>query len=80
MSRQHHRLKTETHYYQLVEAGIKTFELRINDRNFRVGDMITLYETVQGVATGRELPPKEIKYILEGGRFGLPATHCIIQL
>lgn len=80
MSRQHHRLKNESHYYQLVEAGIKTFELRINDRDFQVGDMVTLYEVVSGVPTGRELPPKEIKYILFGGSFTLPETHCILQL
>lgn len=80
MSRQHHRLKTETHYYQLVEKGVKTFELRVNDRNFKVCDMVTLYETVSGIETGRELPPKEIKYIFHGGQFGLPETHCILQL
>lgn len=80
MSIQHHRLKTEKHYYQAVELGIKTFELRRNDRNFQVGDIVTLYETLSGVETGRELPPKEIKYILYGGSFALPETHCILQL
>jgi len=80
MSRNHHRLKAETHYYQLVEQGIKTFELRVNDRDFQVGDMVTLCEVVLGVPTGRELPPKEIKYILHGGSFALPETHCILQL
>ena len=28
MSRQHHYLKCETEYYQAVEKGIKTFEVR----------------------------------------------------
>lgn len=80
MSRQHHRLKTETSYYQAAEAGLKTFEILANDRNFQVGDMVTLIEVVSGVETGRALPAKEIKYILSGGRFGLPETHCILQL
>jgi len=80
MSRQHHDLKTETEYYQAVEAGIKTFELRVNDRNFQVGDMVRLVEVVSGVPTGRKIPPKEIIYILRGGKFGLPETHCILQL
>ena len=80
MSRQHHKLKTESAFYQAVEAGIKTFELRVNDRNFQVGDMVTLQEVFGGIATGRALPPKEIKYILLGGQFGLPETHCILQL
>jgi ParB family transcriptional regulator, chromosome partitioning protein len=80
MSRQHHHLKTESHYYQLVEAGIKTFELRRDDRNFQVGDMLYLEETVSGQYTGRSLPPIEIKYILEGGKFGLQVGYCILQL
>ena len=80
MSRQHHRLKAETNCYQLVESGIKTFELRVNDRGFQVGDMVTLCEVVLGVPTGRERHPKEIKYILHGGSYSLPETHCILQL
>lgn len=80
MSRQHHELKTETQYYQAVEAGLKTFELRVNDRDFKVGDMVTLVECCNGVITGRRRYPKEIKYILYGGAFGLPETHCILQL
>lgn len=82
MSKQHHYLKTETEYYQAVEEGIKTFELRINDRDFKVGDVVHLKEVVQGVITGRELPPKAIKYILYGGSFGfgLEKGFCILQL
>jgi hypothetical protein len=80
MIRQHHELKTETQFYQAVEKGIKTFELRVNDRDFKVGDIVTLVEVVSGILTGRRLAGKEIKYILHGGQFGLPETHCILQL
>lgn len=74
MPTQHHTLKTETAYYQAVESGIKTFELRKNDRGFRVGDMVTLVEVVNGIPTGRELDSFEISYVLEGDaaeRYGL---------
>lgn len=80
MSRQHHHLKTETEYYQQVEAGVKRFELRKNDRDFQVGDILHLEETVNGVYTGRKLPPMEVKYILHGGKFGLEDGFCILQL
>ena len=80
MSRQHHELKTETQFYQAFEAGLKNFELRVNDRDFKVGDMVTLIEVVNGTITGRRIFAKEIKYILHGGQFGLPETHCILQL
>jgi hypothetical protein len=78
MSRQHHQLKTETEYYQAVEKGLKKFELRKNDRNFQVYDMLYLEETVNGTYTGRKLPPMEIKYILHGGKYGLEEGHCVL--
>ena len=78
MSRQHHELKTETSYYQAVEKGIKKFELRKNDRDFKLGDILTLRETVNGIYTGRSIPTLEIKYIFHGGSFGLDENHCII--
>ena len=80
MSRQHHYLKTETEYYQAIEKGLKTFELRQNDRNYQIGDMLYLQETVNGVYTGRELPQKEVVYILEGGKYGLQEGYVIMQL
>lgn len=79
MSRQHHYLKTETEYYQAIEKGLKTFELRKNDRNYQVGDMVYLKETVNSEFTGRELPPKEILYILYGGEYGLSEDYCIMN-
>ena len=78
MSRQHHYLKTETEYYQAVEKELKKFELRKNDRDFKIGDMLYLEETVNGTYTGRKLAPKEIKYILLGGKYGLEEGHCIV--
>jgi Domain of unknown function (DUF3850) len=78
MSIEHHYLKTQTKFYQAVENGIKKFELRLNDRNFKIGDMIYLEETVNGFYTGRKLDPMEIKYILHGTKFGLKENFCII--
>lgn len=79
MSRQHHRLKTETEYYQAIENGDKKFELRLNDRNFKPFDMVVFVEMVHGIPTGRELPVFKIKYVLKGGKYGLPETHCIFN-
>lgn len=79
MSRQHHYLKTETQYYQDIERGLKKFEFRKNDRDFKKHDILHLQESVNGILTGRELPPLEIQYILYGGEFGLPKDYCIIN-
>ena len=78
MSRQHHRLKTETEYYQAVERGVKKFELRKNDRGFKVGDFLYLQEVVNGEHTGRNFAPLEVKYILHGGQYGLEEGYCIM--
>lgn len=40
----HHNLKLIPKYYEVAEKGIKTFELRKNDRNFKEGDTVTLEE------------------------------------
>lgn len=35
-----HDLKTWPEYYKDIASGVKTFEVRRNDRNFMVGDML----------------------------------------
>jgi len=80
MSRQHHYLKTETEYYQAIERGEKKFELRKNDRGFKKYDMLYLEEVVNGVKTGRSLPPVEIQYVLKDcTKYGLSDGYCILN-
>ncbi|AXC53654.1 MULTISPECIES: DUF3850 domain-containing protein [Bacillus] len=40
----HHNLKINKEYFNPVIKEIKTFEIRKNDRNFQLGDKITLKE------------------------------------
>lgn len=37
-----HQLKTESKYFDQIRYGHKTFEVRKNDRNFKVGDYLGL--------------------------------------
>ena len=74
-----HYLKCETEYYHAVKIELKKFEIRKNDRNFQVGDLITLKEVINGIETGNMLPSLEIKYILHGGSYGLDKDYCIIN-
>lgn len=53
-----HDLKCDSEYFQAVVDGLKPFELRKNDRSFRVGDVIHLRETEypsSAMAVGRPL-------------------------
>jgi hypothetical protein len=47
-----HELKTDNEPFQAVFIRTKTFEIRFNDRRFRVGDLLHLRETFH---TGSEM-------------------------
>ena len=64
MSRQHHYVKILPEYYIAVDKGIKTFEIRFNDRNYKVGDILHLQEFCGGQYTSRELT-REICYMID---------------
>jgi hypothetical protein len=49
-----HALKTKPVFYQAVADGLKTFEVRFNDRCFEAGDTLALQEW-EGTYSGREL-------------------------
>lgn len=63
----HHNLKTWPAYFQAVQDGDKTFEIRDNrDRGFQKGDTVTLeeYEPVKARYTGRKLD-KLVTYVTD---------------
>ncbi len=79
-----HELKTWIEYFQLVECGVKPFELRKNDRDFLAGHELLLreYDKVTKKYTGRILHRK-ITYVLQGleaETFGLKEGFCIMGL
>ena len=76
-----HCLKTWPRYFNDIKTGLKTFELRRNDRDYQVGDILKLREWDQTAQdyTG-EIIKKEITYILEGGNFGLATGFCIMSI
>ena len=64
MSRQHHYIKVLPEYYRAIERGEKTFEVRFNDRNYQVCDILHLQEWLNGGYTGREIIA-EVTYLLD---------------
>ena len=47
-----HELKIYTDFFNAVISGKKTFEIRKNDRNYKVGDMLALNEWDWNAYTG----------------------------
>lgn len=76
-----HELKTWTAFYHDVAAGIKKFELRKNDRDFKVGDLLILEEwnTELKEYTGNSCVVRVV-YILQGGQFGLEEGYVIMSI
>jgi hypothetical protein len=73
-----HELKILPEYYEAVLNGTKSFELRKDDRGYKVGDTVRLMEWQDGLYTGRDLVLK-IKYILRDcPEYGLMEGYCIL--
>lgn len=76
-----HRLKTWLPFYEAVEHGVKSFEIRRADRDFRSGDILILqeYDPHEQRFTGRECS-REVMYVLKGGQFGLEAGYVCMGI
>lgn len=83
-----HELKIKAKYYSEIWRGIKTFELRKNDRDYQVGDIIhftvipdetTSEEACEGLNTYPNLV--RIIYILQDvPEYGLKEGYCILAI
>lgn len=81
-----HELKTWPEPFAALLTGLKTHEVRKNDRDFRVGDLLRLREWEPraghpdgGWHTGREVW-REVTYISQGGTWGLPEGLCVLSV
>lgn len=84
-----HELKTDPDAYDDVRIGIKKFEIRKKDRDFRVGDILVLQETKHTgaqmadgaplVYTGDELRVL-VTHIMQGPIYGLADGWVIMSI
>jgi len=73
-----HEIRIASIYYDDVITGKKTFELRKNDRGYKVGQLLSMNEFTEGRYTGRTVEA-EITYMLEGFA-GLQEGYCILGI
>lgn len=81
MTQRIHQLKTWPEYFDSIINGVKTFELRKNDRDYQVDDYLLLkrYDPIGQCYTGDEVKVR-ITYILNGGSFGLKKRYCVMGI
>ena len=76
-----HDLKLWSEYFKDVANGNKTFEVRKNDRGYKVGDTLILKEycPTSKAYTGKELSRK-VSYVLEDGNFGIEKGFVVMGI
>ena len=76
-----HDLKCWPEYFAAVRDGLKPFEVRKNDRDFRVGDTLRLWEfdPKLNIHTGMYCH-RRVTYALAGGQFGVEEGHIVLGL
>lgn len=73
-----HQIRLAKDYFADVAAGVKSFELRKNDRGYKVGDILELLEFSEGRNTGR-LIRAGVTYIMEDYT-GIEDGYCIMAI
>lgn len=81
-----HELKIKEEYFKEVLRGNKTFELRKNDRDYQVGDLIHFLSVnggnlIIGNPAYNEKLVFQITYILKDvAEYGLDKEYCILGI
>ena len=76
-----HELKTWPLYFRAIEMGRKKFEIRYNDRDFKVDDVVILkeWDPETETYTGAELTYR-IGTMITEERWGLKPGYCVFSL
>jgi hypothetical protein len=74
-----HELKTHPPYFGAVLSGAKRFEIRVNDRDYQVGDLVLLreWDPEAGAYTGAVLR-RRISYVTEAEGLGLLREGVVV--
>ena len=76
-----HNLKTDPEVFELVLSGIKNYEIRYNDRGFKIGDTLMLreYDRTITAFSGRSVS-REVTHVLYGGQYGIEKGYVILSM
>ena len=75
-----HHLKCRSKEFRAMVEGIKNFDYRVNDRDFKVGDELIEHEVDRDMSETGDTFTCKVSYILYGEEFGLPKNACIMSI
>lgn len=75
-----HELKVKQPFYDDLFFERKNFEVRKNDREYKVGDILHLKEYPTEDYPKRKGLLRKVIYILDGGQYGLDSEYVVMGL
>lgn len=85
--RRYHRPEHKNHNLKIAQApfnavlkGRKRFEIRKNDRDFKVGDLLTLLLFIENLNLPGPEIQAEVTHIEYGPAWGLPEDLCVMSI
>lgn len=77
-----HAIKIKEKYFKAVLSGEKTFEIRKNDRDYKVGDIIRFVpiDDECGMIIPHNPNTYKITYVFYGGEYGLEEGYCVFGI
>lgn len=74
-----HKIKTHIRHFRDILHGAKTFEIRKNDRDYKVGDMLLLQEWDNGY-TNTELLAKVTHVLYDYELVAIKSGYCVMSI
>ena len=75
--------KIKTKFFVDVELGKRNFDVRLNDRDYRINDLIVLHEVKESLSglqeTGKRVS-REITSLMYGGTYGIVKGYVIMSI
>lgn len=84
-----HRLKIKPHWFDRLVEGSKTCEVRKDDRDYQIGDTITVGKCCRpshhgcsdyGICLISSTMTFQITHVLRGGQYGIESGWCVLSL
>ncbi|WP_394178452.1 DUF3850 domain-containing protein [Marinomonas posidonica] len=80
---QAHQLKIHQDFWNDLVEGKKTAEIRRNDRDYKVGDILLIKAfpvDAEGYQHETDSEVRIITHITEGGQYGIEKGYCLLSM